>query len=362
MEIKRKIPRKELVEFINGASKIKSLSDFEKNVLFTLERIHYVDVLERIKERQDKLRLFQPNPFIAFYKPSKQYKILPSCLACLDNKITHIRHSDQCNCDCDFCYYKGMLNEYEMIPKWAYRESITRFNIDEDEMKLLLAKQISGKVQAVGWLEKEPLLDIDKMQPIMEFINSYQYLYTNGILATEDNLKRLKDMGLNEIRFNLQATDFSDKVLSHMIKACDIIENVCVETPIYSKSYKNMIKYKELIKNSGIKQINMPELQLNPGTGNLFVNEGVVYRHRRGYVSPVSSRHYVYDLIELAIKEKWPLVINDCSNDTKFYRGIVAYETQDIKCGINYKTEFSFLSAQYYLYVVDKYVKVELEL
>jgi len=362
MEIKRKIPKDEILEFINGASKLKSLSEFEKNVLLTLEHIHYTDVLKKIKERQDELNLFRPNPFIAFYKPSKKFKIMPSCLACLDNKITHIRHSDQCNCDCDFCYYKGEAPDHRMTPKWAYRESITRFNLDVDEMKLLLSKQISGKVQAVGWLEKEPLLDIDKMAPIMEFINSYQYLYTNGILATDDNLKRLKDMGLNEIRFNLQATDFSDVVLSNMIKACDIIDNVCIETPIYSKSYKNFIKYKELIKSSGIKQINMPELQLQPTTAQLFLGEGIVYRHRRGYVSPVSSRHYVYDLIELAIKENWPLVINDCSNDTKFYRGVTLYETQDIHCGINYKTEFSFLSGEYYRYVLDKYVEAELEI
>jgi pyruvate formate-lyase activating enzyme-like uncharacterized protein len=370
MEIKRKISKSELVEFINSY-KIKELSKFEKDVLYTLEHIHYVDVLDKIKIRQDKLKLYQPNQFLAFYKPSEQHQILPSCVACLDNKITHIRHSDQCNCNCDFCYFKGSPEGHRFIPKWAYRESMTRFNVDLEEIKLLLGKQLFGKVKAIGWLEKEPLMDMDKMIPLMEFINlkqlggwnkSYQYLYTNGILATEDNLKRLKDAGLSEIRFNLQATDFSDAVLSNMVKACEIIDNVCIETPIYSKSFKNMIKYKELIKNSGIKQINMPELQLSPSTFNLFNDEGMIYRHRRGYVSPVSSRHYVYDLIELAIKESWPLVINDCSNDTKFYRGVSLVESRDIKCGIAYRTAFSFLPPAYYLYIVNKYVQSVLDI
>ena len=363
MEVKHKMTKEELIHFIKGlpTRKIK-LSNFDKDVLYTLEHIHYVDVLADIRKRQDKLKLFRPSKFIAFYKPSKGIKILPSCVACLDNKVTHIRHSDKCNCKCDFCYYYGQTASETFVPSWAYRESTTRFNIDLTEMQLMLTKQIVDKVKAIGWLDKEPLMDIDKMIPLMEFIPNYQYLYTNGILATPDVLKRLRDAGLSEIRFNLQASDFSDDVLRNMEHACKIIDNVAIETPIFSKSYKNIIKYKAFITSIGIKQINLPELQLNPKNLLLFKDEGMIYRHRRGYTSPVSSRQFVYNIIELAIKEEWPMVLNDCSNETKFFRDIPMSESQDMRCQINYQTQFSFLPVEYYLYVAEKYVDKELEI
>jgi len=79
----------------------------------------------------------------------------------------------------------------------------------------------------------------------------------------------------------------------------------------------------------------MAELQLTPASIKRFEGEGPVYRHRLGYVSPISSRHHIYDLLEAAAADGWPVTINDCSNDTKFARGIsrsepfgqISYET-----------------------------------
>ena len=194
----------------------------------------------------------------------------------------------------------------------------------------------------------------------MEFIASrkkHQYLYTNGVLANKKTLELLKTWGLNEIRFNLQATNFSKRVLNNLKSACEYIDTVCIETPIYSQSYRNFLKHKDFILDCGITQINMPELQISPTTLETFKDEGPIYRHRRGYVSPISSRQYVYDLIELAVEEQWNVIINDCSNDTKFFRGVYRSENPDFNTGILYETQFSFLPAEYYLNVIDKYVE-----
>jgi len=367
------ITKHELVQFVealNNKSVMDNITNFGNQILYTLEHIHYIDVLEQIKNRQDLLpseNLIRPNEFVAFYVPNGKMlsDLCYGCKSCLANKITHIRHSDKCNASCNFCYFYMVKDDSRILPKWAYRESCTRFNLDVNEIKLLLSKQIFGKVNAIGWLEKEPLLEMEKMEPIMQFISDngvYQYLYTNGILANKDNLLMLKDFGLNEIRFNLQATDFSPATLAYMRLACTIIENVCIETPIYSKSYNNFLKHKSYILDSGIKQINMPELQINPNNLDIFKSEGKIYRHRRGYVSPISSRNYVYDLIELAISESWNCIINDCSNDTKFFRGVFNTDSPDLNCGILYETPFFlFLPIQYYLDVIDEYIISEME-
>jgi len=363
----RKISKNELIHFVESLKYDevrKTLSSTAEQILYTLEHIHYVDVLNKIKKRRDQLDLFKPNDYITFYIPKNKTNkdISISCVACLRNKINHVRPVDYCNCKCDFCYYYG--KGHDIIPKWAYLESMMRRNLDKDELKLMFQKQVFGKAKAIGWLNGEPLLVMEKMKPIMKLISdneTYQYLYTNGVYANETNLKKLADWGLNEIRFNLQATDFSPDVLSNMENACKIIDNVCIETPIYSKSFNNFVKYIGKILQMGIKQINMPELQINGYNLNLFKKEGPIYRHRRGYVSPISSRHKVYDLIEMAIKNEWDVIINDCSNDTKFYRGVAFRYNDNVECGIVYNTQFKFLPVKYYLDVINEFIDVEME-
>jgi pyruvate formate-lyase activating enzyme-like uncharacterized protein len=274
--------------------------------------------LQKIKARQDKLELLYRDPegFLAIWNGFPEC-LTPGCHACLFGRNCQIRHSTKCQMKCDFCYYHNqklgdMLKSFYKIDNMYFTQ---------DEVALLYDRR---PMDATGWLQKEPLLELEKMIPLLKRIadkGQHQYLYTNGIAASDEVLKKLKDNGLNEIRFNLQATDFSDRVLSNMELAVKYIDYVCIETPMFSRTFENYKKHKNRIKNSGIKQINTPELQLKASNYDLFKDEGVLYRHRRGYVSPLSSRHYTYDLIEMAENEKWKIVINDCSNETKWYRG-----------------------------------------
>lgn len=360
--------KSEILSFLNvlKPEEYNRLKNHYAQILYTLEHIHYSKVLEDIEKRRSQLDIYKPNKFLSFYIPKgKDFTNLSQgCYWCLQNKISHIRHSSKCQLNCDFCYFHGKDEDSRIVPKWAYRESNTRYNLDLDEMKLMMEKQFIGKVKAMGWLEKEPLFELEKMEPLMRFIadnNIHQYLYTNGILADEETLVKLDNWGLNEIRFNLQATNFDENVLTNMELACDILETVCIETPMFSKTFNNFIENKDRILKSGIKQINIPELQLSPANFHLFKDEGQIYRHRRGYTSPVSSRHYVYDLIEIALKESWDVIINDCSNDTKFYRSTSLFDCEDLRCGISYATEFSFLPVEYYLYVLNNFVGEEME-
>lgn len=362
--------KEELKEVISKIVKIP-LKDFtweDKEILYTLEHIQTEKVLSNIKEKQNNLKnLYKPHEFLNFYIPKDKTPkdILYGCQSCLSNKITHIRHSSKCNVKCPFCYYIGAT--IPDIPKYGYR--IGNFydsSIPKDQLFMIFEKQLVGKVNAIGWLGREPLLELDKIKQVGPFLRGkgiHQYLYTNGTLANIDTLKALADAGLNELRFNLQATDFDDRVIENMIKAVDIIENVGVETPIYSKSFSNFIKHKTKIVNSGIKQINMPELQVSPYTiENFAKSEGEMYRHRKGYTSPISSRKYVYRLIELAIEENWPVIINDCSNETKLYRDTPFMEDKFIFSQITYKTQFSFLPTTHYFYIIDNYIDSDVEI
>ena len=56
-------------------------------------------------------------------------------------------------------------------------------------------------------------------------------MYTNGTLATEENLRALGEAGLDELRFNLGATNCSDRVIANMALAKRYIPQVGIETP-----------------------------------------------------------------------------------------------------------------------------------
>lgn len=55
----------------------------------------------------------------------------------------------------------------------------------------------------------EPFCEIEQYYPVIETFHRagiHQHLYTNGTLATAENLAALGRAGLDELRFNLGAT------------------------------------------------------------------------------------------------------------------------------------------------------------
>lgn len=366
--MKKVYNKQDLKDLINSVAnkEIKDLTVTEKEILFAIEYIQYEKVLDNIRKRRDSLNLYKPNKFLTFYIPENKTPddILFGCQSCLKTKITHVRSSSKCNMSCPFCYYIGV--DFAPIPKYGYRTNFFDSTLSKDQLILLFEKQILPKIDAVGWLGKEPLLEMEKIKEIGPFLKShkmYQYLYTNGTPLTDDILKTLAECGLNELRFNLQASDFNMDVLYKMKKAVDIIENVAIETPMYSDSFKNFLKHKNFIIDSGIKQVNLPELQVSTKTIAHFAQkEGEMYRNRRGYTSPISSRQYVYELLKMACMEQWPVIINDCSNETKYYRDTPFIPDKVVSGYINHKTQFNFLPPNHYLYVIDTYIDNEIEI
>ena len=150
----REYPKDDLINGVKAlvGNNVEKVPAIFKEYLLYLEYMHYVDILENIKKRKDKLPLFKPNEYVNFYIPNEKRTtdVAKGCQSCLMNKITHIRHSDQCNQECEFCYFIGIDPMKYFIPNWAYQESSTRFNLDENEMKLLLEKQILIKVTSIG--------------------------------------------------------------------------------------------------------------------------------------------------------------------------------------------------------------------
>jgi pyruvate formate-lyase activating enzyme-like uncharacterized protein len=322
-------------------------------MIMYVERLFYTSHVSDIRKRQAKLKKLwvDKTKFLAVWNGAvTEGAISPGCYACLKSNISHVRHSSSCTQDCDFCYYASNFSTHNCptTGKGLYTFSGgTMMQYTLDETLTLLDRQLVNQVNpypvtAVGWLQKEPLMELDAIEPVMTYIRDnkfHQYMYTNGVKATKKAIDKLADWGLNEIRFNLQATDFDDKVIKRMAYAKKKIPWVLIETPMFSLSYDNFVNKKDMILDTGVDQINLPELQIcsMEKLPKYIQQEGPVYKHRRGYISPISSRHYTYDLIAQAETEDWDVIINDCSNDTKFYRGASPHMQLGI---VNYQSAF----------------------
>ena len=89
-------------------------------------------------------------------------------------------------------------------------------------------------------------------------------------------------------------------------------------TPEYFEAF---MQKKDKIQATGVDFMNCAELHLN--NNNIWNYEGEnMYVYRQGYVSPIWSRELTFKLMKQADEEGWDVAVHDCSNRTKFARGL----------------------------------------
>lgn len=268
-------------------------------------------------------------------------KFPKGCRSCLlGSGLSAIRKTNKCNIQCKFCYNYGELEDIAPVGEGLWEIGGTKFY--EKDLDLLLS--IHQNPTGIAYVFLEPFMEIEKYYPVIRKFNDagiYQHLYTNGTLATEADLKALGEAGLNEIRFNLGASNCSDKVIEMIGVAKKHIENVGIETPMTPEFFEMFGRKKKLILETGLDFINCAELHLNPN--NIYNYEGEnMYISRHGYISPIWSRELTLKLMKSADDENWDLAVHDCSNDTKFARGLNLSSKAGMLFGAsNYACEFT---------------------
>ena len=262
------------------------------------------------------------------------------CQSCLQGHgLGAVRKTNTCNLECKFCYNYGELEESSPIGEGMWEIGGTKFY--EQDLDLLFS--IHDKPTGIAYVYLEPFMEIEKYYDFIKRINQegiHQHMYTNGTLVTEEALKALSQAGLDEIRFNLGASNCSDKVIENIGLAKKYIKRVGIETPMTQEFYENFLLKKEAILRTGLDFINCAELHLNANNIYNYFGENM-YISRHGYISPIWSRHLTLQVMKMADEEKWDLVVHDCSNDTKFARGLNLSKKTGMWFGAsNYTCEF----------------------
>ncbi len=248
-------------------------------------------------------------------------KFSKGCRSCLTGTgLSAIRKTNKCNINCRFCYNHGELDCQPPIGEGMWEIGGTKFR--EEDIDLLLS--IQKKPTGVSYVYLEPFMEIEKYYGVIRKFHAagvHQHMYTNGTLCTEENLRALGEAGLDELRFNLGGTNCADKVIANMKLAAKYIPTIAIETPMTPDFYEQFQQKKDEILSTGIAFMNCAELHLNPN--NIVNYEGEpMYMTRHGYLSPIWSHELTCKLMKQCVEEKWPIVIHDCCNMTKFARDL----------------------------------------
>jgi pyruvate formate-lyase activating enzyme-like uncharacterized protein len=165
----------------------------------------------------------------------------------------------------------------------------------------------------------EPLMDMERS---CEFIartkqrlgdEVHVWLYTNGLLATQENLGRLQDAGLGEIRFNLAAQDYC---LDGLRGAVEMFDAVVVEIPAIPEDADLVKNLLPVLSDLGVGYLNIHQLW---GAAH-----NIQELMRRGYslvsgawTSVIESELAALDLLEYAIDRAPATSVHYCSSAYK---------------------------------------------
>lgn len=240
------------------------------------------------------------------FKKTKPYynKISPGCQICGDGKWSCLFITNQCNASCFYCptsqnndEIPGTQNLTFETPE-AYAEYINYF-------------EFSG----VSFSGGEPFLFFEKTLSYLKALremcspNLYIWIYTNGILVNDDKLKQLAELGLNEIRFDIGATNYN---ISNLKNAAKYIPNVSVEIPAVPEEFDTIINLlPELIK-SGVSNLNLHQMRLTKYNYNELSKKAYTYiPAERPLV--LESEICALKIMQFARNAKLEIGINYCS-------------------------------------------------
>jgi len=244
-------------------------------------------------------------------------KLSPGCYGCFvpDDFERNIVAGVKCNLNCPYCYLK--------IPREPGKNEQLALMRD-----ILRNSRLSGynptRMSFSGG--GEPLLYLGQLNALMKLFKDIEkktgkkpwyYLYTNGVLASESTLKKLKQMGFDEIRFHLGASNFSGSVYSNLQKAVKYFKAVSVETPAWPPHRKKLFAMLPRINDIGVKHLNLGEVEVTPYNYNKISKLLPGAEIYQCFAMHLYDGGLAYDLIEEAINKKYAYSVLDCNCFTK---------------------------------------------
>ncbi len=248
-------------------------------------------------------------------------KISPGCYSCFvpDKYCKNIVAGLSCSLDCIYCASGACTSSFNKKEKL---ENLVRFKMDRDVLTndASMPDYNPRKMSFSGG--GEPLMYIDNIARYMDLFHEihkdlkhkpWYFLYTNGLLATQENLERLNALGFDEIRFHLGATNFSEKVYDNMRKAVKHLNTVSVETPAWPFHREKLFQMLPRIQDIGVKHLDVTEIEVNKHNFKRIseaLPDGEICQCGE---LQLYDNGLVYDLMEEVIQKNYTFSVLDCN-------------------------------------------------
>ncbi len=230
--------------------------------------------------------------------------ISPGCARCGEGHWSCLFVNGVCNANCFYC-------PSEQKVRGVPTTNSLSFESPDDYLDYLSVFNIRG----VSFSGGEPLLTFERILTFLKKIKktdsgvNHIWMYTNGLLVTEDKLKILRDSGLDEIRFDISAHYYNtDKAQM----AVGIIPHVTVEIPAIPEDLPQLKQVTGTLYDSGVNYLNLHQLRCTPFNKTKLMARGYTFLHGPK-VTVLESELAALELMRYTIDANIGLPVNYCS-------------------------------------------------
>jgi pyruvate formate-lyase activating enzyme-like uncharacterized protein len=256
-------------------------------------------------ERKELLQWLEPRACLGYAGTKVDCNgLAPGCRRCGDGGWSCLFVNGRCN---GHCFYCPTAQDDDGPPV----TNGLAFTSPDDYASYVAALGFSGVSISGG----EPLMTPDLTLAYLSAVRKrcgdgvHLWLYTNGTLLTADLCSRLRDAGLNEIRFDLGAVRYNLKKLR---LAVGCIPTVTVEIPAVPED-EGLLKLKMAeMAEAGVNHLNLHQMRLTPYNFGPLTERGYIFLHGEK-VTSLESELCALRMVRFGLEHGIPLPVNYCS-------------------------------------------------
>jgi len=285
---------------------LNSLFNRNRDIYGGFENIRWANPYNTTEARKRRDELLTNIGNNSLFKQTKPYYgfISEGCNLCGMGQWSCIFITGTCNASCFYCPAR---QDYDEIP------SSQKLIFESPEIYADYVNYMGFK--GVSFSGGEPLLQFDRVLSYLDSLRKksdphiYTWLYTNGVIGNQHMYTRLAKTGLNEIRFNIGATNYS---IDKLRKASGLIPVITVEIPAIPEEKDLIIKLLPWLIKAGVSNLNLHQLRLTSHNAPNIIKRGYTLIPAEKPVV-MESELTALEIINDTLRKKLDIGINYCS-------------------------------------------------
>lgn len=276
------------------------------------DQIKWIGYEEAIEKEEERNLIFNKldNKLNWSFKNTKPWinSLSKGCELCGEGEWSCLFITGKCNAKCFYC---PASQQTDGIPS----TQLTSFDNVNDYIQYLEYFGFKGASLSGG----EPLLVFERT---LEYVKSikryfgdkiYLWMYTNGILGSQEIYKQLADAGIDEVRFDIGATNYD---LKYLELAKGIIPNLTVEIPAVPEEFNKLKQIIPELEKLGVTNLNLHQLRLTNYNAQKLLRKKYTFLHGE-QATVLESELTALKIIEFIADDNFKIGVNYCAFNFK---------------------------------------------